>query len=59
VNEVRRVLCVAREADGQAAALVQHAGALAGALQAGLTLLDVLPTPASRRRLPLFRRRHT
>jgi nucleotide-binding universal stress UspA family protein len=43
MNEVRRLLCVVRETDRQAEALLRHADALARSLQAELTLLDVLP----------------
>ncbi|MHA7815246.1 MAG: universal stress protein [Pseudohaliea sp.] len=43
MKEVRRLLCVVRETDAQAAALVRHADTLARSLQAELTLLDVLP----------------
>lgn len=43
MNEVRRLLCVVRESDTQAAALLRHADSLARSLQAELTLLDVLP----------------
>ena len=50
MNEVRRLLCVVREGDSQAEALLRHADALARSLQAELTLLDVLPEldPATR-----------
>lgn len=43
MTAIRRVLCVAREFDRRAEALVEHANALARSHQAQLTLLDVLP----------------
>lgn len=43
MKEVRNILCVVRESDAQAPALLAHARGLAASLQARLTLLDVLP----------------
>ncbi|KGE02792.1 universal stress protein [Pseudohaliea rubra] len=43
MNTIRRLLCVVRECDDRAVALLRHADALARSLQAELTLLNVLP----------------